>query len=99
MLSAAMGLLPVVPPEHVHAGEEHGHAHVVLHRHLKSHAALEHRALHQPAVDDDDGPVLTLTETYTVPGTIVLAVPPRTPFVPLEAPPLCRDERLRPELT
>ena len=76
-LSAAMGLLPVVPPEHVHEGEEHGHAHLVVHRHLQPHGSLEHHAEHPMSLTDDDGPIITLTATYTVPNSVVVAGPPR----------------------
>lgn len=80
-LVAAMGLLPIAPPEHVHEGEDHGHAHVVTHRHEALHGVADHDRQHESAVDDDDGPVLTLTTVYTVPVT--WGVPTLVPLVHL----------------
>lgn len=78
-LVAAVGLLPVAPPEHLHEGEEHGHAHVVMHRHEALHGVADHDRQHESAVDDDDGPVLTLTTAYTTPVT--WGVPTPMPLV------------------
>jgi len=75
VLAAALGLAPVAPPEHVHEEEEQGHLHAVIHRHLAQHSILEHPAGHQPTLDDEDGPVLTLTDIYTVTSVVVLAAP------------------------
>lgn len=75
-LVAAMGLLPIVPPEHVHEGEAHGHAHVVMHRHEAFHGVADHDRQHESAVEDDDGPVLTLTTVYTVPIARGMPAPP-----------------------
>lgn len=88
VLSAAMGLLPIVPPEHVHEGEEHGHAQLVVHRHLQPHGSLEHHE-HQASLADDDGPIITLTASYTVPNSVVVASPPRV-FSELIEPPALR---------
>lgn len=74
-LVAAMGLLPIAPPEHVHEGEEHGHAHVVMHRHEALHGLADHDRQHESAVDDDDGPVFTVTTVYTVPVTWGMPTP------------------------
>lgn len=75
-LVAAMGLLPIAPPEHVHEGDEHGHAHVVVHRHQALHGVADHHRQHESAVEDDDGPVLTLTTVYTVPIARGMPAPP-----------------------
>jgi hypothetical protein len=79
-LAAALGLLPVAPPEHVHEAEEAGHSHVVVHRHAAQHGILEHHADHgsAPEVDDNDhdGPAFTLTADYVVPASSA-AVPVR----------------------
>lgn len=80
-----MGLLPVVPPEHVHEAGEQGHLHVVIHRHLKTHG-LEPPAGHHSTVDDDDGPVLTLTTVYTVPALPLVASPPPRIIALIEPP-------------
>lgn len=85
-LSLAIGLLPIAPPEHVHEREAHGHAQVVVHRHMPPHGFLEHHREHQASLDDDDAPVLTLTTVYTVPGSIVLAVPEQSAGALIEPP-------------
>src|SRR3954471_14733300 len=77
VLAIATGLLPVAPPEHVHEAETQGHVHAVIHRHLKPHGILDHHEEHHSAVDDDDGPTLTLTTTYTVPTPLSLGSPAR----------------------
>jgi hypothetical protein len=87
VLGVAIGLLPVAPPEHVHEAEEQGHVHVVVHRHLKTHGILEHQAEHHSTVDDDDGPVLTLTAVYTVPVPAPpVTSPPPVPSAVIEPP-------------
>ena len=73
VLAAAVGLGPIVPPEHVHETEEHGHHRLIVHRHAESHglsapAGPNHRSFHE-----DDDPVLTLAAVYTVP--VAPAVP------------------------
>ena len=78
MLSVVIGLLPLAAPEHIHEREDHGHADVVVHRHLPPHGLEEHHREHQASLDDDDAPVLTLTTVYTVPSSIVLATPERS---------------------
>ena len=37
VLSLAVGLLPMAAPEHVHDRDEHGHAELVVHRHMPPH--------------------------------------------------------------
>jgi len=44
MLGAAMAMLPIAPPEHVHEAEAEGHVHVVVHRHAKVHDILDRHA-------------------------------------------------------
>ena len=77
VLGLAMGLLPVAAPEHVHEREEHGHAELVVHRHIPQHGLLDHHREHQASVEDDDAPILTLTTVYTVPASMVLTGPER----------------------
>jgi hypothetical protein len=86
VLGVALGLLPVVPPEHMHEEEEHGHARV-LHRHLKPHDVLEHHGEHRSRVDDHDSPVLTLSASYNVPQPVVIAAPGRVAASWVEPPP------------
>jgi hypothetical protein len=68
LVGAVLGLLPVAPPDHVHAAQEEGHVHIVIHRHLEPHGLLHHRDASNLAFDDnDDYPIVTLTLVYTVP--------------------------------
>ena len=67
MLVVAMGIAPIVPPEHVHEAEEQGHQHIVIHRHLEPHRSGDHSGQHHAVVDHDDEPLLTLAAVYTVP--------------------------------
>src|SRR6185436_8375162 len=76
-LTLAVGLLPIAAPEHVHEREDHGHAQLVVHRHIPPHDLLDHHGEHQTSVDDDDAPILTLTTVYTVPASVILAEPER----------------------
>jgi hypothetical protein len=73
-LAVIIGLGPILPPEHVHETEEHGHHRLVVHRHAEAHRFSVPAAAHHPEVHEDDDPVLTLTPLFTVPG--VPAVPP-----------------------
>lgn len=88
-LVAALGLGPVVPPEHAHAVEEHGHREVVVHQHAHSHA-IGHlpigRDAHR-AFDHPDEPLLTLSAVYTTPAPQLPAIPGRI-VVGLVQPPL-----------
>src|SRR5262249_5517888 len=93
VMGAVLALFPIAPPEHMHEAEEHGHVHVVIHRHLKPHEVLEHHADDTASVDDDDGPILTPTAVYTVPLQQVIAGPERTVSALAEPPPPRLDER------
>ena len=75
-LCAVLGVTPVIPPEHVHEVEEHGHVEFVAHRHLLDHAiASPHEAAgHQ--IDHDEDPVATVSEAFIVPPTASIAAPP-----------------------
>ena len=86
VLGAALGLLPVAPPEHAHEAEEQGHIHVVIHRHLNPHGLLEQHAEHYSTVGDDDGFVVTLSTVYNVPAPVVVAGPPRIERERIEPP-------------
>jgi len=67
LVAMAIGLLPVVPPEHVHEVEEHGHVEFVVHRHLQGHdVTATHR---HSTVDHDDAPIATLDQDYIVPAS------------------------------
>src|SRR6185436_3328834 len=91
VLSLAVGLLPMAAPEHVHEREDHGHAELVVHRHMRPHGVLEHHRDHQASLDDDDAPILTLTTVYTVPASLILVGPERFVSSLIEPP---RPERI-----
>jgi hypothetical protein len=93
VLGAAMALLPIAPPEHVHEAEEQGHVHVVVHRHVKLHDILEHHADDHQQVEDDDGPALTLNATFHLPAPTVLGSPARTSSEQIHPPAKRRVER------
>ena len=73
-LALVMGMLPIVPPEHVHHVEDHGHPHNLVHRHLAAHTGQSHTGHHQTRLDDDDAPILTLDAVFTVPPVTRIAV-------------------------
>jgi hypothetical protein len=73
VLAAAIGAIPVAPPEHVHEVEEHGQHHAVVHRHAAVHTGTHHDADHDGVLDDDDGSIRTLEPIYTVPTVVALA--------------------------
>ena len=77
VLVSAMGLAPIVPPEHVHETEEQGHHASVIHRHLEQHHKGDHSSRHHAVIDHDEEPILTLATVYTVP-------PPPSAASPLE---------------
>jgi len=95
VLSLTVGLLPMAAPEHVHAREDHGHAGLVVHRHMPPHGLLDHHREHQASVEDDDAPILTLTTVYTVPASVVLSAPERLMSALIEPPAPERIERSR----
>jgi hypothetical protein len=88
VLSLAVGLLPIAAPEHVHEREDHGHAELVVHRHMPPHGMLD---AHHASVEDDDAPILTLPTVYTVPASLILAGPERFVSSLIESP---RPERI-----
>ena len=73
-LALTVGILPILPPEHVHEVEEHGQQHGLLHRHLDDndnphHSTASHHSVSlEPTFDDDDAPIATFEATYTVPS-------------------------------
>jgi hypothetical protein len=92
VLGLAVGLLPIAAPEHVHEREDHGHAELVVHRHMPPHGGLEHYG-DDASVDDDDAPILTLTTVYTIPVSLILAGPERSVSALIEPPQPERIER------
>lgn len=86
VLAAAIGLGPIVPPEHVHETEEHGHHRMVVHRHVEAHPLAT--GAHRREVHEDDEPVLTLTSVYTVPVTPAVVPASAASVVVLPEPPV-----------
>jgi len=71
LLALMIGGLPIVPPEHVHETDDHGHAGLLVHRHLSAHTG----AAHNGVLDENEAPILTVDAVYTVPvvsGVIAL---------------------------
>ncbi len=79
-LVAAVGLAPLVPPEHAHKTEANGHQQIVVHQHSQPHAIghLPGDRDSRRAFDHPDEPVLTLSTVYTTPAPPSLALPVRT---------------------
>jgi hypothetical protein len=86
VLATAIGLIPFVPPEHVHESDEHGHHHVLVHRHGPGQAGAHHSHDHTGVFDDDDGPVVTLAPVFAAPVEPVLTAPVSSAGVVLEPP-------------
>jgi hypothetical protein len=86
VLTAAIGSIPVAPPEHVHEADGHGDHHVVVHRHAAVHTGLQHAADHDGVLDDDDGTVVTLEPICIVPSVVALVAPVGTLPTQLEPP-------------
>ena len=78
ILAAAIGLVPLVPSEHVHEIEDdHGHVEFVVHRHVEAHGLFEEAGHHRSerTVDHQDPPIATLDQDFVVPGIARLALP------------------------
>ncbi len=87
VLVAAVGWIPVAPPEHVHEEEEHGHETLLVHRHLGAHALPHHALRHEQILDHEDAPILTFDPVYIVPSTSnLVAAPPSNTVATIEPP-------------
>jgi len=87
VLAAAVGWFPVAPPEHVHEGDDHGHQHVLVHRHAEAHHAPHDADAHDGVFDDRDDPVLTLDSVYGPPiAPMAISVPPSSAVALVEPP-------------
>ena len=78
ILAAAIGLVPLVPSEHVHEIEDdHGHVEFVVHRHPEAHGLVEEADDHgnEQTADHQDPPIATLDQDFVVPGIARLALP------------------------
>jgi hypothetical protein len=76
-LVMALGLVPLLPAEHVHELETDGHRHLVVHQHSHFHSIihLPEDRTGGPAFDHPDDPILTLSTVYTAPPPYVVAIP------------------------
>ena len=77
VLAAIVGLVPLVPAEHVHEVEEHGHLELVVHRHLGEHSPFPpaiHHDDHRHVLDHPDALINTQDQDYIVPGVRHLLV-------------------------
>jgi len=86
-LVAAVGWIPVAPPEHVHEEEEHGHETLLVHRHLGAHARSQHWSRHEQILDHEDPPILTFDPVYVVPSALNAVAEPPSIVVALIEPP------------
>jgi len=91
VLGAALGLLPLAPPEHAHEDEEKGQPHVVVHRHLNPHGVQPHHQK-QSTIDHDEDPILTLTAVYNVPPQPEVAAPVLIAGEPIHPPVIGQPE-------
>jgi hypothetical protein len=99
MVALAIGAMPVAPPAHVHETEDHGHEHLLIHRHLAAHTARHHLDGRDRVFDEHDGPILTFDTVYTVPAsTTVLSAPPASIFAFVEPPAVRPVSRWRNDL-
>ena len=82
VLTAAIGLLPMAPPAHLHAVDDHGHAAALVHRHEVTH---EHH--HQDGlVSAADASLLELDDVFVASSITVLGDPPARVVAVLEPP-------------
>lgn len=90
VLVAAVGLVPLASPEHVHEVEDHGRVEVVVHRHLQAHGIVTVGAhgRHDAArsVDHSDSPITTLDQHYVVRSVGQLALPASSDALIIAAP-------------
>jgi hypothetical protein len=75
VLVAALGVLPVLPPEHVHElTDAEGHHTLVAHRHAQAHTAAMPRQ-GRDTIDHSDPIGVDLDGVYTSPDRYVLQAP------------------------
>ena len=76
LLVAALGLLPVLPPEHVHElTDAEGHQVLVAHRHVQLHGADVHPCGRRDTVDQADTVAIDLDSVYTATARYMPHVP------------------------
>jgi hypothetical protein len=78
VLVGVLGVLPVLPPEHVHElTDAEGHQVVVVHRHVQLHTITGPASGRDATIDHSDPVTTDLDGTYTSPARYTL----RPPFV------------------
>jgi len=76
VLVVALGLVPLLPTEHVHElTDADGHHEVVAHRHSAPHAVSMIDSERGDIVDHPDGLTLNLDDSYTAPAPYVHQLP------------------------
>ena len=75
VLAAAVGILPMAPPEHVHEVEERGHHLLLVHRHPDSHAAADASHHRESVFDHSEAPSATVDAAYLAPPIAHLEAP------------------------
>lgn len=72
----ALGVLPVLPAEHVHEGSDaEGHHVLVVHRHVQLHTVDARASGQRPTVDHSDPFAIDLDGVYTASGRYLLQAP------------------------
>jgi hypothetical protein len=87
VLAAAIGVVPLAPPEHAHESHDPDHHGVRVHRHSQGHTGHHHAAAHDQALEDDDAPVMTVQAVLGGPVPPVVVSAPIGEPVPVVQPP------------
>jgi hypothetical protein len=86
LVATCLALSPLLPAQHVHEADDHGHVTRVAHQHLSAHAIAPETGVGRH-IESDDEPILTLATLYTVPPPAHGAVAPLAEVVALLAAP------------
>jgi len=86
LVAAVLALAPLLPAQHVHEAEEHGHVQRTVHQHLSPHALLPEAGFRRH-VEDDDEPILTLSAVFTIPASVHAVSAPLVDVVAFVDPP------------
>jgi|SRR6186713_3360303 hypothetical protein len=93
LVAAVLAVAPLLPAQHVHEAEEHGHLHRTVHQHLSPHALLPEAGFRRH-VEDDDEPILTLSAVFTIPASVhAVSAPPVDAIALVDAPPVSSFHR------
>lgn len=86
VLAMAVTGLPLAPPEHAHQADDHGHEHMLVHRHLETHSPT-HQADHDGVTDHDEAAILALDPVHAVPPVPLVIGAPVSSVVSFVEPP------------